>query len=255
MRVKHRKKLSFCTTHLERFHQISRTLPANLEDNRKHADIVEFVVVDFIKDNNSELWDFVEKNFADDLKSGYLKYFSSHKMPYFHASVAKNTAHRLAQGEILVNLDGDNYTGPNGGSAVIDQFGNSKNVFTHQFSDGYLYGNYGRIGYWREDFMAIGGYDQLMLPMGYQDIDLTKRLEASGKKRISFDDPKFNRAITNDKEYLHKGTGIMDYGVMNRINQKISEHNIASNCIRANENLRFIGIQPLSTNEDPRNKK
>lgn len=104
MFTKNRKKLSFCTTHLDRFNQISCTLPANLEDNRKHAEIVEFVVVDFIKDNKGELWDFVKKSFADDLKSGYLKYFSSHKMPYFHASIAKNTAHRLAKARYWLTL-------------------------------------------------------------------------------------------------------------------------------------------------------
>ena len=240
-----KRKLSFCTTHQNRLHQIRHTLPANLEHNRRHADIIEFVLVDFIKDDNVELWDFVKKNFAEDLESGYLKYFSTRKLPYFHASIAKNTSHRLARGGILVNLDCDNFTGPNGGRVVLNHFAKSRNVFLHQFSDGYLYGNFGRIGYRKKDFMAIGGYDQLMLPMGYQDMDLITRLQAYGKTKISFDSAEFNRAITNDKEYLHPATGIVDYGVMNSLNKEMSLYNINNNIIVANQNLRFIGIHPM----------
>lgn len=241
-------KISFCMTHRDRLHQICRTLPANLEHNRRHKDFIEFVVVDFIQDNNFELWTFVKENFAEDLESGYLKYFSTRKLPYFHASIAKNTAHRLALGKILVNLDCDNFTGPNGGGVVLDLFAKSRNIFLHQSSeesDGYLYGNVGRIGYRRKDFMAIGGYDQLMLPMGAQDHDLIARLEAYGKKKISFDSAEFNRAIPNDKEYLHKATGIMDYAVMDSLNKKMSRYNIENNRIVANQNLRVIGIHPM----------
>ena len=35
-------------------------------------------------------------------------------------------------------------------------------------------------------FLALNGYDQAMLPMGYQDVDLTKRLSAVGKARMVY---------------------------------------------------------------------
>eukprot|EP00971_Amphidinium_carterae_P162230 3215802-Amphidinium_carterae.1 len=38
----------------------------------------------------------------------------------------------------------------------------------------------GRIVSLREDFEAIAGYDEAMLPMGYQDCDLVIRLRAIG---------------------------------------------------------------------------
>ena len=38
-------------------------------------------------------------------------YSTNGQMPYWHASVAKNTSHRAATEDILVNVDGDNLIG------------------------------------------------------------------------------------------------------------------------------------------------
>ena len=37
-------------------------------------------------------------------------------------SKCKNTSHRLGNNDILVNLDCDNFTGPNGGLFILTQF-------------------------------------------------------------------------------------------------------------------------------------
>lgn len=113
----HPPAISFCITCKNRIHQIRQTLKQNLDDNRLHRDFVEFVLVDF--GSKDGLRDWVFNNFSVELASGYLKYYYTENLPHWHASVAKNTAHLCASGDILVNLDCDNFTGLWGGVMVI----------------------------------------------------------------------------------------------------------------------------------------
>lgn len=153
-------KISFCITCKNRLYQIKKTLPQNLEDNRRLQEIVEFVLVDFGSTDGLRKW--ISDNFKHEIRSGYLKYFYTEEMVYWHASIAKNTAHMLAQNDILVNLDCDNYTGSNGGWFVILQFiKNDGPMFLHQCSDdgfdGHLdvYQLSGMIFYPLEDIMKV----------------------------------------------------------------------------------------------------
>ena len=167
-------KLSFCITCMNRFHQLSKTLPINLENNRKLDKDIEFILVDF--NSTDGLKDWVLSNFKNELKSGYLKFFQK-ELKSWHACVAKNTAHNMASGDILVNLDADNFTGPNGGEYIIDiyeQYGRHSTVM-HLYS-GWSNGSCGRIAVSKKLFFEVGGYDQNLGPMGMEDIDLLGRL-------------------------------------------------------------------------------
>ena len=105
----------------------------------------------------------------------------------WHASVAKNTSHKLAieehrrkQGspadapQFLINLDCDNITGP----SFMDGL---KTLLPTVPVQGCIHavgkdpGTTGRVGLWATQFIRIGGYDEDMLPMGYQDVDLLRR--------------------------------------------------------------------------------
>ena len=112
--------LSFCITCKNRIHQIRQTLQKNLDDNRSHQDMIEFVLVDFGSTDGLKKW--ILSNFYQELSSGYLRYYYTDELPLWHASIAKNTAHSLARNNILVNLDCDNYTGRMGGNFVIQTF-------------------------------------------------------------------------------------------------------------------------------------
>ena len=104
-------KLSFCITCMNRLNQIKETLPQNLRDNILFNEKIEFIVVDFATPG---LQQWIKSEFEEELRSGYLKYYYTEELRYWHASIAKNTAHLLANNDILVNLDCDNYTGYNG---------------------------------------------------------------------------------------------------------------------------------------------
>ena len=233
--------LSFCITCKNRFHQIRNTLSENLQDNALHSDRIEFVLVDFNSDDGLREW--VIENFRTELTSGYLKYYYTEELPQWHACIAKNTAHACATGEILVNLDCDNFTGANGGNYVMKKFEQYGNYcVVHQFSGKYGDGSFGRIAVGSKYFGMIGGYDESFDPMGYQDADLMKRLIRFGLKYVSCTGALYNRAIPNTKEEsIVQTNSPKTYDQMNESNQKKSMSNLSKDRLIANN--RKYGIR------------
>ncbi|GHV58386.1 hypothetical protein FACS1894182_10440 [Bacteroidia bacterium] len=226
--------LSFCITCKNRFHQIVLTLKQNLDDNRVYKNKIEFVLVDF--GSTDGLRDWIIENFKDDLYDGYLKYYYTEELPFWHASIAKNTAHLLANNEILVNLDCDNYTGYTGGEFVLRQFSQyPEKMLFHQFSGNNGDGSFGRISMHHHCFFNIGGYDESLEPMSMQDEDLIKRLRANGVKYTHCPDRKYNKAIFNTKEegILYTGSDLKYINMFIK-NQQISNKNLLDGKFVAN---------------------
>jgi len=160
--------LSFCITCKNRFHQISKTLQKNLDDNRMFKELVEFVLVDFGSTDGLQKW--IIDNFQNELKENYLKYYYTDELPFWHCSIAKNTSHLLAKNEILVNLDCDNYTGYNGGRFLIRHIlKHQEKIVIHQFDENLWSGTFGRITVNRNSFREVGGYDESFEPVSMQD--------------------------------------------------------------------------------------
>jgi hypothetical protein len=106
-------------------------------------------------------------------------YYSVTGHRHFHHAHAKNIAHRLARGEIVCNLDADNFTGFGFAQYLIDAFSSGKSIMVR--SPGGLNGTFGRIAMRKMDFEAIGGYDERMdYGWGYEDTDLIKRAIMAG---------------------------------------------------------------------------
>ena len=229
-------KVSFCITHLNREEAIKQTLPQNLKDNIEDRHKVEFVLMDF--NENDEIANWVKQHFEEYLKDGYLKYFRCRDMDSWHASVAKNTSHKVATGVVLVNLDGDNFTGYRGGRFVFDAFNRANHeIVLWQWSKVKRDGSFGRVAVTRDRFYALGGYDQSLMPMGYQDNDLYERARAMGAKLVHIKDRSYNKAIANDK-YVPP---TMKYEKMRDDNKRTSKRNIRSGILQANSGQFGLG--------------
>lgn len=228
--------LSFCITCKNRLHQIQQTLRKNLDYNILHENSIEFVLIDFGTDG---LHKWIVDNFRVELASGYLKYYYTEELPHWHASIAKNTAHLCASGEILVNLDCDNFTGPWGGMFVLNVFKRHGNrVVFHQFSGNGYDGSFGRIAVRNNYYRILGGYDEAFEPMGYQDLDLIKRLTCYGLKYVLQPHSLYNQAITNTKEEGIRHTGSnKTYAEMERANFDRSEQNLAEGRLISNSGI------------------
>ena len=235
--------LSFCITCMNRFHQIRYTLRQNLEDNKEFKDLIEFVLVDFGSTDGLQEW--VAENFVQEIEEGYLKYYYTEEMKTWHNCIAKNTTHILANNQIVVNLDCDNFTGKNGGLFVIDAMiknGWEKTVL-HQYGNELGDGTFGRIALSKANFLKLGGYDESLEPAGYQDLDLYARAQKMGLNYINISDKRYSRAILNTKaETIVNTFSELSWEEMHEYNRQLSIKNIASGKLTANTDKDHIGV-------------
>jgi hypothetical protein len=196
-------KISYCTTCYNRFWQLSKIVKYNLEQVKGDANI-EFVIVDFGGKDSEQIFEFLTTDFSNELSTGRIKYYRRKKniKPFkWNVAIAKNVPHRFATGDIVVNLDGDNFLQKNDSRilryyfnqlpklifqqtwcnlALINMFRslklNPENYDTQSWNIfGTNRGTFGRISMKRTDFMSMGGYNEQMLNMGNQDTDILFR--------------------------------------------------------------------------------
>jgi hypothetical protein len=168
-----RKKISFCTTSRNRLWQLKETLANNVSHL---GDECEITLVDYGSADGMSDW--VWKNFEESIKAGKLNFFEVRNEVRWNVSRAKNLAHRLSNGTYLFNLDADNFITPADIRFIDDS--RARNRPCHQWTEVFRDGSFGRIGVPRDLFFELGGYDESLLPMGGQDMDLIERIEALG---------------------------------------------------------------------------
>lgn len=168
--------VSLCVTNMGRLHHLKQTMDRNLRDNPGPG--VEFVLLDYSSPDGMEDW--VKDYLWAEMGEGRVTYYRIDGLPYYNSPHAKNLAHRLGRGRILCNLDADNYTGPAFAARLQEIFlGRSRLVARGIYIKNVSLG--GRIAILREDFLALGGYDErLGDSWGYDDDDLHVRAKAMG---------------------------------------------------------------------------
>ncbi len=192
---------------------VEATLLKNIQDNlpkTKDDPEVEFILLDY--NSKDGLQDWIKNNaalkpFLDNSTLVYAKYPDA---THFHHAHAKNMAHRLATGDVVCNLDADNYTGKDFARYLATEFANGEHVLSH-FTFGVMThdpdknGFFGRISMRREDFLALGGYSETRFKKGwgYEDTDFIMRAMKLGLESK----PMFN------KEYM----GVIAHGNEERV--------------------------------------
>jgi len=172
----------------------------------------------------------------------HLKYYYTEELHSWHASIAQNTSHILANNDIVVNLDCDNFTGKNGGLFVIEnmiKYGCDKTVL-HQFNNEYDDGSYGgRITLSKSNFLKLGGYDENFDPEGYHDKDLLLRAQQMGLSTIDLTDKIYcNTILIPDEKTMDNPSQKEMY----ERNYQSSVKNITSGKLKANIDKDHIGI-------------
>jgi glycosyltransferase involved in cell wall biosynthesis len=209
----HFPRLSFCTVAMGRLHHLRQTLPRNLEDNRDYPDF-EQVVLDYNSADGLEEW--LQSELAGELAAGRLRYYKNPEPRHFHFSHARNMALRLARGELLVNVDADNFTGRHFAFYVAEQLREAdflagclvgENDFD-TFGDS---GVAGRLALHRRLFYQAGGYDEGMEAWGFEDVDLYRRLRRLGHTPRAVD-RRFLSCIAHDDEERRAHTRRRDIG-------------------------------------------
>ena len=192
-------KIVLATTCRGRVEHLAQTFPANLADNPGAT----FLVLDYGDEDG--LGKYIEQEHAGDLASGRLIYYRTDADRFVMAH-AKNMAHRCAMLEgagILVTLDADNLTGPGFAEFVAHQFATNHNLSFlcpdfealpprgHRFNKfnpvSLARGFAGRLAIRAQDWLKVGGYNEIYDTWRGEDIDLIARLNRLGLKKAPID--------------------------------------------------------------------
>jgi hypothetical protein len=158
-------KISFCTTCMDRTHHLKLTIDENLKTFKNYN--YEFLILNY--NSKDDLDEFI-KNYKN------IKYYKTTKPKYFYRSHAKNCIHRAASGDILINLDADNFiTDDYIKLSLISYFICENIVINPNGSD-----TFGKIVISKKVFYEIGGYDEEFKGYGEEDRDLINRARNYG---------------------------------------------------------------------------
>jgi len=226
------KRVSYCTTCHGRLWQVALTLFDNLDRLR---DDEELILLDYGSPDG--LGRFVESSTRcrQAMEQGQLIYGHTEAASY-HCPKAKNLAHRLGRGDILINLDADNSN--RGMRRVVERcFARLRDAAVLQMDEGTrgdpLRGTFGRIGLSRYWFYRLGGYDESLLPIGHQDGDLVWRAKAMGLEHIharTGGPPPIRNTMGEKASH----TGKKSWHAMWRANEKASRRNLKEGRLVAN---------------------
>ena len=193
--------LAFCMSCLNRFEQLRVALPANLCLLLPFVGTACIFLVLFGEDTAA--WQWCQENLSYAISLGLLRVASGGEagrrlggaapdcsnavLRFWHASVAKNTAHRFAfhaleakpQTQVkFINLDCDNVLTDEYLTALVAEF--TQPGFEREravFCKGNINpGVTGRVACSARLWTELGGYDEAAGPVGYQDVDLRERI-------------------------------------------------------------------------------
>ena len=213
-RVPFSKHITVCSTSFKRGWQLKRALPANLLSLWPWRQSLRLCLVVFDSDEAPELMGWIRQHCAAALEVDLLVVATS-ALPngHWHASIAKNVAHKVAMETYLaeskttpdadqaagcsapqrpawanvvhaglaldalfmMNLDGDNLLGPHYVNALRSLLPFVNAIDSVGARRGAV-GTTGRVGMWATHFIRMGGYDESYLPSGYQDVCLHQRV-------------------------------------------------------------------------------
>lgn len=231
--------ISFCTTCMGRLYNLKETLPVNIKDNSDYKNL-EFVILDY--NSQDGLWDYMKENFSDEIASGLVSYYRTSEPVKFSMAHSRNIAFKLARGEIVNNLDADNFTRDYKRSAN-ESWASYINKIAHEQKEKVIFAKgrrsmHGRIGFYKSEFIdLLGGYDEGLLGYGHDDHDLVQRAWALGFTMFWWGGQYCSRIKTSNKE---KNENLeRKWKITENENKEKSANNIKNGKFKANEEIHW----------------
>jgi glycosyltransferase involved in cell wall biosynthesis len=211
--------ITMCTVVKNRSYHYKETILQNIKDNRDAG--TDFLLLDYNSDDDLEEW--VKKNLLVYIEQGIFSYYKTIEPMCFNRSHSRNMAFKLATGDLICNIDADNFTGLGFSSYVKQKFIVRENIILCAGGNDneLLYADIGgRICVRNSDFLRVTGYDERMSGYGYEDYDFINRLQMSG----------LEKTLISDRKYLH--------AIFHTVIERIREENTFKNLLEVN--LDFI---------------
>lgn len=194
--------ITFCTTCKGRAQHLKETLPQNIAERGYYRD-VKFVILDY--NSPDDLVPYLWSDFLPGIESGLIVVYHFREPGPFRMAHAKNMAHRAAIREgadILVNLDADNFTGPDFAAYVAAEMDANSFLWSRMVKNGpgrLSRGISGRIAVTRNQFLEAGGYDEQFNKWSPDDKDFNLRLQRMGFQPREIDPMHLKAVPHNDK--------------------------------------------------------
>jgi len=209
--------ISFVTVCMNEDLQLQQTLLNNINDSERYG-FLQFVIVDCSQGDYLQTW--IKDNVTQFIEKGIVVYYRLCSVEQYNPVQAKNLAMTLATGSIVCHLRSSECINGAFIEYINEVFHDMPNIFLtsppvqfHEHSEehpsGYLVG---RLCLRKEHFMQVGGFDELMIKLGNDEVDLINRLELLGLERRNIFDNSFGGGI---KQQVGKGFSL--YQSLNNI--------------------------------------
>lgn len=182
-----------------RLHHLKQTFQVNLKIAAQYPNC-EFILLNYGSQDQMHEW--CKENMMKYIDKGIVKYFITKEPTYFSHSHAKNIAYKQATGDILVNLDADNYIVAGYIKFISDVLAKNECIIAAPPVD--LFGNtgcFGKIALKKEYFYNVGGYEEAIdYGWGWEDNHLLNRAVWYNKVPVIFVDPSLCHTILHGDE-------------------------------------------------------
>ena len=182
-------------------------------------------------------------NMMEHIDSGLVAYYRTTEPKYYTMSHSRNVAFSVATGDIVNNVDADNWVNA-GFVTYLNQLANQC-ATKAMFAKGRRL-IHGRLGFYKHEWKALGGYDESLDSYGYDDKDLMYRAWMAGYKLMWFG----GQYCTRIKTPMAMKTQLMqnkNRRATERANEARSHQNILNGCLEANQDKPW-GIARLVKN-------
>lgn len=169
---------------MNRLEHLKQTLPQNIKDNEDY-DNLEFVILDYNSTDGMEEW--IADSFMGLIKEGRLVYVHEKSSSHFLPPHSRNVSIRCATGDVVCNVDADNFTCAGFASFLRETFQYRYHPIlanSYDFSIWHAMNTHGRLAVRRQHFLRLGGYDEEMLGWGAEDFDFNNRCLLAGFERV-----------------------------------------------------------------------
>lgn len=229
-------KISFCTTCMGRLYNLRETLPANIAANISYPH-VEFVILDYNSPDGLGQW--MKENMMEHIESGRVSYYRTEEPQYFSMAHSRNIAYKVASGDIVNNLDADNFTFNEKFAPIEECWASYLNRLANERPSKAIFAKgkramHGRIGFYKNEFIELlGGYDEDLEGYGHDDHDLVKRAWELGFTMYWWGGKYCDRIKTSRKE--KNSNMARHWKVTENENKEKSAANIEAGRFKANE--------------------
>jgi glycosyltransferase involved in cell wall biosynthesis len=229
-------RISIVTTVMQRLDDLRQTLPVNLQLNEGYP-FLEFVLVDY--NSKDSLGEWVKAHLMNQIERGRVVYVRTDKPTYFSMSHSRNIGCRVASGDIVLNVDADNFTRDMNAEEPPLCFAEYINLLANQCPRKALFAKgrqllRGRVGFYKDEFIELlGGYDEGLTGYGYDDLDLWRRATAQDFMLMCFGGQYCSRLKTSG---MKKNENMQEHWrVTEQRNKETSDRNMAACRFKANE--------------------